>query len=135
MLRSCFCEKIYFRVWKWAQRAWCNRWGSGRFKQQGNNGSQWHFSRWGNCSYLYGGPQPYNYEPAMLPREQGQASINVRQNGQSHDTRWNCKERMPNRIFMLLTSNSKLQICKYKRAIPTNCMVSFFSSTVCRFFY
>ncbi len=24
------------------------------------------------------GPQPYNYEPAMLPREQGQARINVR---------------------------------------------------------
>ena len=26
------------------------------------------------------GPQPYNYEPARLPREQGQARINVRQN-------------------------------------------------------
>ncbi|XP_039540209.1 P2X purinoceptor 7-like [Pimephales promelas] len=42
--------------------------------------------------YSYDGPQPYNYEPAMLPRDQEQARINVRQNGQRRQIELWCEE-------------------------------------------
>jgi len=42
-------------------------------------------------TYSYDGPQPYNYNPAMLPREQGYVRMNVRQNNQRQIELW-CEE-------------------------------------------